>query len=101
MGSGKKRIILIHASWLPFGLRGFCLPPLVAVRMDHVEKGWVLRHELAHFVQYRRRGPLRYLAGYLWWLIRKGYQNHPWEIEARRRGWEDTERKGPFKFNNK
>ena len=87
----NKRPILIYTSWLPWGLRGFCLPPFVAVRLDLMDEPWVLRHELAHWVQYRRRGWLRYVGGYLWHYLRKGYWNHSFELEARRRGWQPFE----------
>ena len=83
-----QKPILIYTNWLPFGLRGFCIPPFVGIHMDYADAGWVKRHELAHWVQYRRRGFLRYFFGYLVRWILYGYDRHPWEIEARRRGWE-------------
>lgn len=43
---------------------------------------WV-RHEMAHVEQYRRYGLFRFLVLYLWYSIRFGYYNNPFEIEAR------------------
>lgn len=46
------------------------------------DRRW-LRHELAHIAQFRKYGSLRFLMLYLWWSWRFGYQNNPFEIEAR------------------
>lgn len=43
----------------------------------------LLRHEAKHLEQIRREGRIVFSAKYLYWLIRRGYWNHPYEIEAR------------------
>ncbi len=43
----------------------------------------LLRHEAKHLEQIRRDGRIVFSAKYLYWLIRRGYWNHPYEIEAR------------------
>jgi hypothetical protein len=45
----------------------------------------LLRHELAHWDQYRQRGAIRYYWDYLTLAARHGYKDHPMEIEARER----------------
>ncbi len=40
---------------------------------------WV--HELVHVQQYERWGPL-FLPHYLWWHVRRGYQENPFERAA-------------------
>ncbi len=43
----------------------------------------LFRHELEHVYQVQRMGWLRFYVTYLWHLARKGYNDHPYEIEAR------------------
>lgn len=45
---------------------------------------WLL-HELAHVQQYRQHGILRFLLLYIWYSIRYGYSNNPFEVEARQK----------------
>ena len=40
------------------------------------------RHELEHCYQVKRMGRIKFYATYLWLLIKHGYSNHPYEIEA-------------------
>lgn len=54
----------------------------------YVMPGWegyqpLLRHEAKHLEQIKRDGRIVFSAKYLYWLIRRGYWNHPYEIEAR------------------
>ncbi len=54
----------------------------------YVMPGWeqhqpLLRHEAKHLEQIRRDGRIVFSAKYLYWLIRRGYWNNPYEIEAR------------------
>lgn len=54
----------------------------------YIMPGWesyqpLLRHEAKHLEQIRRDGRIVFSAKYLYWLIRRGYWNHPYEIEAR------------------
>lgn len=41
------------------------------------------RHELQHCYQVKKKGVLRFYLTYLWHLIRKGYRDNPYEVEAR------------------
>lgn len=40
-------------------------------------------HENWHKVQWRRDGRLKFACLYLWYTLRHGYQNNPYEVEAR------------------
>jgi hypothetical protein len=40
-------------------------------------------HELAHVAQIERDGALMWTLMYLWWCVRFGYWNNPYEVEAR------------------
>jgi hypothetical protein len=46
-------------------------------------KRW-LKHELAHIEQYKKHGLLKFLLLYLWYSIKYGYYNNPFEVEARK-----------------
>jgi hypothetical protein len=43
---------------------------------------WV-KHEYCHIQQYKRYGAIRFLILYLYYSMRKGYYNNPFEVEAR------------------
>lgn len=42
-----------------------------------------LRHEEAHVEQWRRHGVARFPFLYLWYHFRYGYEQNPFEVEAR------------------
>lgn len=42
-----------------------------------------LRHEQVHVEQWRRHGLIVFAARYLWYHVRYGYEENPFEIEAR------------------
>ena len=44
----------------------------------------LLRHERKHLEQMQRDGKLVYLIKYSYWILRYGYWNNPYEIEARK-----------------
>lgn len=41
------------------------------------------RHEDKHKEQWRRNGYFKFALKYLWYQIKFGYQNNPYEVEAR------------------
>jgi len=43
----------------------------------------LFRHELQHVYQVRREGWWKFYLTYLWYLLRYGYRNNPYEVEAR------------------
>jgi hypothetical protein len=40
---------------------------------------------MAHIEQYNRYGFLKFLVLYVWYSIRYGYYNNPFEVEARKK----------------
>jgi hypothetical protein len=42
-----------------------------------------LRHEGAHIEQWKRHGVVRFAFLYLWYHFRYGYDQNPFEVEAR------------------
>ena len=47
-----------------------------------VDKAWH-KHEDKHKEQWKRDGRIKFSIRYLWWSLRYGYYNNPYEIEAR------------------
>jgi hypothetical protein len=43
----------------------------------------LLQHESVHIEQIQRDGPWKFSVLYIWYNIRYGYWNNPYEIEAR------------------
>ena len=43
----------------------------------------LFRHEMEHVYQVMRDGWWTFYIKYLWWLYRYGYEQHPYEQEAR------------------
>lgn len=41
------------------------------------------RHETCHIEQVKREGRFKFVCKYLWFNIKYGYRNNPYEIEAR------------------
>lgn len=80
-----SRIANLLARRIP-GLNAVCFGDRVHVPSSVRISNRLLEHEAMHVWQYlvRCRGSmLRYLVGYLYHLVRRGYLAHPWEIEAR------------------
>lgn len=49
----------------------------------------IRRHELVHIEQIDRDGAVRFSVKYLWWLLRYGYSQNPYELEAYARDGHD------------
>ncbi len=45
---------------------------------------WLIRHESMHLEQMRRDGKFVFMLKYMYWFVRHGYTNNPYEIEARK-----------------
>ncbi len=52
-------------------------------REDFLKNTPYLLHELTHVLQYQREGFVGFLLKYLWYSIRFGYRQNPFEVEAR------------------
>jgi hypothetical protein len=78
----KLRIKYNVGKWIMWGYGGRVLYPFVLFRDDKVTDK-LFRHELEHVYQIRREGFIRFHLFYIWYLIRHGYKNNPYEIEAR------------------
>ncbi len=67
------------------GFRGRVLYPFVLFSdpKDKVDD-WLFRHEIEHVYQIKREGWIKFHVKYLYFLIRYGYENNPYEIDARK-----------------
>jgi hypothetical protein len=52
-------------------------------RHEFIQNPSLLRHEVEHIRQWQREGFWSFLAKYLWYSLRVGYYNNPFEVEAR------------------
>lgn len=77
--------IVCGTRWVPPGKAAWVLWPFMLIRYPATNVSERLyRHELQHCYQIKRMGVLRFYFRYLWWAMRKGYRNHPYELEAER-----------------
>lgn len=83
--------VLVVGGPVPRGSAAMTLGRFVMIRRGREDDEYLLAHELVHVRQYRERGVLRFLAGYLgrYLLLRLGgwshqdaYRRLPEEIEA-------------------
>lgn len=75
---------LIKLYMQTFGFRGLATPWKQIYAMPGYENAqWLLNHERMHIEQMQRDGWLRFHLMYFYYLLRYGYINNPYEIEAR------------------
>ena len=43
----------------------------------------LIRHEMTHIKQMEEEGKFKFTCRYLWWTLKYGYQDNPYEVEAR------------------
>lgn len=69
-----------------WGYRGKVVYPFMFFSyLQEAVPDWLFRHELEHIYQVRREGWCKFHAKYLWYLIRYGYKNNPYEVDARKK----------------
>jgi len=77
--------IRCEVAWLSkAGVRGICLGPFILFSMPAEEvPQYLFRHELEHHYQQLRDGRVWFHLKYIYWSLRHGYTNNPYEVEAR------------------
>lgn len=85
----KPRFIIAYGpfKWFlkRYGYVGITMPWLsIYVLEDWINDRQLRRHELVHIAQMRREGPVLMCIKYLYYNIKVGYRNNPYEVEARR-----------------
>lgn len=56
---------------------------IITTKEDLLIGDKIYKHELKHIEQVKREGRLKFICKYLWFNIRYGYKNNPYEVEAR------------------
>lgn len=77
----RVREVVCKRWYLKKSVKGIVLWPFIFYQGEP----WLRlrRHERVHVAQMRKHGVLKFYALYLWYSIRYGYWNNPFEIEAR------------------
>lgn len=87
-----ERARIVPVPWLPLGVAGMTLGPLILLRRDHLGDEALIAHELVHVRQWRELGVPRFLWRYLSAYLRgraaglgheAAYRAIPLEVEAR------------------
>ena len=82
----KLRFKYSVGKWIMRGFRGKVLYPFVLFSMGKEDVPlWLFRHEMEHVYQVQRMGWIWFHVKYLYLLVRYGYENHPFELEANER----------------
>lgn len=55
----------------------------IYVLPEHMNNSGLIAHETVHVKQIQEFGAVKFTLKYLWYQIRYGYKNNPFEIEAR------------------
>lgn len=80
----KPALGLIRWFLIKTGYAGITLPPFgIYILQNRINDNRLIKHELAHWNQYKCMGLLRFYSTYIFYHFRYGYQNNPMEIEAR------------------
>jgi hypothetical protein len=67
-----------------FGFKGLTTPWKQIYIMEGYENSqWLIRHELKHIEQMQRDGWFTFHIMYFYYLLKYGYYENPYEIEAR------------------
>lgn len=51
---------------------------------NHMDDKKLIRHEMKHIEQIKTEGRLKFAVKYVYYTIRHGYWNNPYEVEARK-----------------
>ena len=66
-----------------WGFRGKVLYPYILFRDEREDvEDWLFKHEFYHIIQIRREGWFKFHMKYLYYLVRYGYENNPYEVAA-------------------
>jgi len=67
------------------GFRGLTTPwQTIYLHPDNLTDAALIKQEQVHIAQIQRDGAFVFSAKYVWWSLRFGYWNNPYEVEARK-----------------
>lgn len=63
---------------------GITLYPFIFIRFSESDERTpiLLKHELIHIEQIYRMGVIKFYLTYIWYWLRYGYRDNPYEVEA-------------------
>jgi hypothetical protein len=68
--------------WIMWGYGGRVLYPFILFAEKNPPY-WLYRHEMQHVIQIWRDGYWTFHIKYIYYLIKDGYHDNPYEVEAR------------------
>jgi len=74
---------IVKNAWWMFWAKGMVVWPWVWFKKGSVNDDIIFRHELEHCYQIKKQGRFKFYSSYLLLWCRRGYETHPYEIEAR------------------
>lgn len=85
----KPRFVIAYGpfKWFlrTYGFAGVTMPWFtIYVLPNWINDRQLRRHELVHIAQMKRDGPIWMSIKYLYYNVKVGYYNNPYEVEARR-----------------
>lgn len=86
----RAKFVIAYGPWRLFlrgaGYRAITMPwRSIYILREHFHVQELRRHELIHIEQIERDGAIKFSLLYLWYLVRHGYRQNPYELEAYRR----------------
>jgi len=83
----KAKFVPAYGPWRWFlrgaGFHAITMPwRSIYVLREHWDAVELRRHELIHIEQIERDGAVKFSVLYVWYLVRYGYLQNPYEIEA-------------------
>jgi hypothetical protein len=67
-----------------FGYAAITMPwKTIYIKQSSLTDAGLINHEMVHIAQIEKIGPVKFTLMYIWYNIRYGYENNPFEIEAR------------------
>ncbi|MCH2194731.1 hypothetical protein [Kordia sp.] len=80
----KKEAPVYYTNRIIGGFNGITIPPFgIFIKESERDNKMLLEHERIHWMQYQREGLFPFLKNYIKQHRDKGYDNNPYEIEAR------------------
>ena len=81
----KEAPFPINQLLLLLGMVAITMPwKTIYLKQGYVAPEWLIRHEEVHIKQIKELGAFKFTFLYLWYIIKYGYENNPFEIEARK-----------------
>ena len=79
--------MIIQLKWIKkLGLNGIAIFPFIFIADKNNKR--VLKHELVHIEQQKKEWVILFLIKYIYYNLKYGYKNNPYEVAAREREYD-------------